>query len=176
MRYIFIILLFIPQITFSWNFNNAFESYGDTAQIIMPLSALYISISEKDYKGSLQFSESFAFAQGSTLLLKNIIKEKRPDGGKQSFPSGHTMSAFTSAAFIDQRYNKTYKYWYYGAAVLVGISRITSRRHYTHDVVAGALIGIYSNKIFTQKINKTNLSITPYMDKNFYALTINYRY
>jgi len=173
MRYIFIILLFIPQISFSWNFNNAFESYGDTAQIIMPLSALYISISEKDYKGSLQFSESFTFAHGSTLLLKNIIKEKRPDGKSNLFLMAY-MSAFSSAAFIDQRYNKTYKYWYYGTAVLVGISMITSRRHYTHDVMAGALIGIYSNKIFTKKINKTNLSITPYMD--FYALTIKYRY
>lgn len=157
-------------ISSAWTAKNAFESYGDITQIALPAGAALYTLHKKDYTGTLQLGEAFVLAQGATLLLKNTVKEKRPDGGDQSFPSGHTMAAFTGAAFLDQRYDIKGKYWFYGAAALVGISRVTSERHWTHDLLAGALIGIASNKLLVKPLEKEKLTLVPFWDgRTFYA-------
>lgn len=166
----FSLFFFCSVFSSAWEFKNAFESYGDVTQITMPASVALYTVYKRDYASTLYFGEVFAIAQGTTLLLKNTVKEKRPDGADQSFPSGHTMAAFTSAAFLDQRYNIKAKYWFYGAATLVGISRITSNRHWTHDVITGALIGVLSNKLLVKPLEKQKLVFVPYFDgKKFYT-------
>ena len=61
----------------------------------------------------------------------------------QSFPSGHTVVAFSLAAALAE---ETGEPWVaaagYGGAALVGWSRVYENKHWTSDVVAGALIGI----------------------------------
>jgi len=167
---LFTLLISGQNLSFAWSGKNAFESYGDITQIALPAGAALWTVHKKDYKGALQLGEAFALAQGTTLLLKNTIKEERPDGGDQSFPSGHTMAAFTGAAFLDERYDIKTKHWFYGAAGLVGVSRVTSDRHWTHDVLAGALIGILSNKLLVKPLGKEKLALVPFWDgKSFYA-------
>ena len=86
----------------------------------------------------------------STLLaegLKQITREKRPDGSDtKSFPSGHATAAFTVATMQAYYHPKQALYWYGGAA-LIGASRVALDRHYTHDVLAGAALGYFTARL-----------------------------
>ena len=83
-----------------------------------------------------------------TTALKHSIDATRPDGGRHSFPSGHATLAFTGAEFIRKEYGWKWAAPAYAAAGFVGWSRVESKRHYAHDVVAGALLGILANHDF----------------------------
>lgn len=65
------------------------------------------------------------------------------DNRWQSFPSGHTTVVFSLAAALAE---ETGEPWVavlgYGGAALVGWSRVYDDKHWTSDVVAGALIGV----------------------------------
>jgi membrane-associated phospholipid phosphatase len=116
----------------------------------------------------------------TVLALKDITKEERPDGSSNnSFPSGHTATAFAGAEFMYQEY-KDKSIWYgisgYIVATATGAFRVVNNRHWVTDVVAGAGIGIittkaaywmypYLNKkVFTKKEKEKKVSsmITPY--------------
>lgn len=83
--------------------------------------------------------------------MKFTFKEKRPDSNaRNSFPSGHTATAFMGAEFLYREY-KDISPWIgyagYIVAATTGYLRIYNDRHYINDVVAGACIGIVSTKI-----------------------------
>ncbi|MES2459089.1 MAG: phosphatase PAP2 family protein [Armatimonadota bacterium] len=85
-----------------------------------------------------------ALAASSLLCegLKYLTHEKRPDTDERnSFPSGHATAAFTLAQMQAERHPDQAVLWYGGAA-LIAESRVYLRRHYTHDVIAGALLGV----------------------------------
>lgn len=87
-----------------------------------------------------------------TDTLKENISEQRPNKlGFDSFPSGHTANAFANAAFIHRRYGIRQAIVPYVLASFVGYSRVQSRWHYTHDVLAGAAVGFLSAWIFADK-------------------------
>jgi membrane-associated phospholipid phosphatase len=60
-----------------------------------------------------------------------------------SFPSGHTIEAFSVATVFARRYrNHRWVPWVaYGAAGLIGFSRITLQSHFPADVFLGAALG-----------------------------------
>jgi len=62
-----------------------------------------------------------------------------------AFPSGHTASAFALAAILSFAVkNKNYSLLFLAAAILVGYSRIYLAQHFIDDVLAGAVIGLFS--------------------------------
>jgi membrane-associated phospholipid phosphatase len=64
-----------------------------------------------------------------------------------SFPSGHTTEAFAVASVISEHYDDEWvKAVSYGTASMVGFARVYHNAHFTSDVLAGALIGMYTGK------------------------------
>ena len=58
-----------------------------------------------------------------------------------SFPSGHTLAAFCSAAVLSRPGDRAGNALLYTAAGLIGVSRIHLRAHHASDVVGGIVIG-----------------------------------
>ena len=82
--------------------------------------------------------------------LKYTVREPRPTGARNSFPSGHTATAFMGAELVRMEY-KDASVWYgvgaYVVATGVGVLRVWNERHWATDVLAGAGIGILSARV-----------------------------
>lgn len=104
--------------------------------------------------GSMQLLVGDAIAVGTMLSLVHITKSVtgilRPDGSsRNSFPSGHTAMAFTSASLFHEEYGSRYP-WIsaisFGSATAVGIGRMLNNRHWVGDVITGAALGYICGK------------------------------
>ncbi len=58
----------------------------------------------------------------------------------QSFPSGHTLSAFAAATALSAFYPRA-RAVFYAVAAATGINRVVTHQHFLSDVVAGGLLG-----------------------------------
>lgn len=136
------------------------ESIGDMTQVIIPAYALGMTINEPDYTGTKQFIAQFAGMEIVVNGLKYLVPEDRPDhSDKHSFPSGHTASAFSGAAFIHKRYGIQRAILPYIAAGFTGFSRVYAKRHHIHDVLAGAAIGELTGYFFTSRQTGTSTHV-----------------
>lgn len=89
---------------------------------------------------------SYLATAATVLTLKQATHVLRPDGTRyNSFPSGHTATAFVGAEILRREYGKEYPYIAvagYTVATGVGLMRIYNNRHWAGDVLAGAGLGI----------------------------------
>jgi len=112
---------------------------------------------------SLLAGEAVADAEILTTVMKDIDRRLRPSEippngdfsdtwfkasgpvwrGRGSFPSGHTIAAFSIATVFANRYaRRRWVPWVaYGLASFVGFSRISLQAHFPSDVFAGAVLG-----------------------------------
>ncbi|MDR1027013.1 MAG: phosphatase PAP2 family protein [Rickettsiales bacterium] len=121
---------------------SALETIGDMMEVGLPAYAFGLSMGETGYEGARQFIYSYGAMRLSVAGLKSAIDEERPNKkNKDSFPSGHTASAFSAATFIHKRYGLRQAAAPYALAAITGYSRVESKWHHWHDVAAGAAIG-----------------------------------
>jgi hypothetical protein len=129
--------------------NEAITEAGDILQFLLPITAGVATLFEPDWEGSKQFAYSFGSAALINTVSKGVIGKLRPnEANYYSYPSGHSMAAFSGAGFIMQRYGPIYGWPALTAAGFVGYSRIQSENHYADDVLAGASIGLMMNWVW----------------------------
>ncbi|MEO5967433.1 MAG: phosphatase PAP2 family protein [Ferruginibacter sp.] len=114
------------------------------------LNALGVKGKNNFKNRTIMFGLSSVFSCLMVSPLKSISNMERPDQSAfNSFPSGHTATAFASAEFLHQEY-KDVSVWYgvggYFIASLTGVLRVYNNRHWLSDIVTGAGIGILSTK------------------------------
>ncbi|MBU1437693.1 MAG: phosphatase PAP2 family protein [Gammaproteobacteria bacterium] len=163
-------LMFLVVVSMSAEAASQTEKNGDRLTIAMPLLAFGTSLwIEDDSAGSWQFAKSLLTSKLSTEAIKHLAQQQRPNGECcDSFPSGHSTTAFTTAAFVYYRYGWKYALPAAVAAGYVGYSRVESKAHYSRDVVAGAALGIASSYFFTTPYH--GVSITPYANHGDFGL------
>jgi membrane-associated phospholipid phosphatase len=166
------VMLLCLTLSVSVKASDSIETAGDVLLIILPATAAGLTVGFKDTKGALQFGESAALTLGATYGLKYAIKEERPNGGDHSFPSAHTSISFASAEFMRKRYGWKYGIPAYAAALFVAYSRVEARQHHTHDVLAGAAIGIGSSYLFTRAYEGWN--IQPEAGHKYYGMRLSH--
>lgn len=132
-------------------------SYDDYIQYL-PGVALYgmkaFGIEGRSSWGRMMTSHAFSVILTAATVngLKYSTKVMRPDGSsRNSFPSGHTATAFMTATFMHKEYGLTRSPWYsvgaYSVATFTGISRQLNNRHWMSDIIGGALVGIISAEL-----------------------------
>ena len=80
-----------------------------------------------------------------THLLKNTVREARPSGGYDSFPSGHTSQSFTAATVLFNEFeydNKPVAWSGYLFSTATGVLQVTNNRHWVPDVLTGAGVAV----------------------------------
>ena len=157
-------------------FNNIFT--GNATAIgtgAVPASLYAIGLIRRDSK--MQHTALLAGeAMADTVILQTVLKDTtrrvKPAGypasgldswfdksngpptsylrGNGSFPSGHTMEAFSVATIIARQYrnHRWVPYVAYGLASVVGFSRLSLTVHFLSDVFMGGALG-YSISRFT---------------------------
>jgi len=104
--------------------------------------------------------------------IKFTAQRTRPDGSNdQSFPSGHSASAFATAAVLHRHYG-----WKVGIpAYLVGgyvaTARVHDNRHYLSDVVFGAAMG-FAGERTVMRSGRYTVRFAPAAGSQMASLTI----
>jgi len=152
---------------------GSIEKAGDVLQIAIPAAGLAGTLLyEKGWDGTIQWTESLAVSQTISELLKDVTRERRPNGDCcKSFPSGHATAAFMGASFIHERYGLEYAIPAYVAATFVGYSRVEAKKHYVHDVLAGAALGSVTSFYFTEPYKK-DVAVMPVSGSGFYGVVV----
>jgi membrane-associated phospholipid phosphatase len=148
-------------------FNKVFTgnvtAYGTLA---VPVAMYVTSFAIKDPKlrsTALLAAEAVGDSEILATVLKDSTKRVRPAAigagqsysdtwfessgsflrGNGSFPSGHTIAAFSVATIVARRYRnrKWVPYVAYGLAGAVAFSRLTLSAHFVSDVFVGGVLG-----------------------------------
>lgn len=148
-------------------FNSVFTGNATAiGTLLAPVSLYGAGLVLKDSKmrgTALLAGEAVADSEILATVLKDATKRARPAAipangnfsdtwydskgsflrGGGGFPSGHTIAAFSIATIVARRYgnHRWVPYVSYGAAALVGFSRLTLSAHFVSDVFMGAALG-----------------------------------
>jgi membrane-associated phospholipid phosphatase len=127
---------------------------------------------------ALGATQAFVMSGVSAVIIKHLAHRHRPDANmppnpqlwdgpfkgfeNTSFPSGHTITAFSLASYFSSVYND--KLWVgilsYGIASGVGLQRLYDAKHWSSDVFVGAALGIAIGKtVFHFLDQNSNLSL-----------------
>jgi hypothetical protein len=148
-------------------FNRAFSGTNSAVAIGLVPSSFYIAglLRKDSYAQHTSLLAGEAAADGLVLsaVMKAVSRRLRPSdiapqgdfsdtffrshnsflGAKSSFPSGHTIAAFSVATVFARRYrNHRWVPWVaYGVAGAIGFSRVSLQAHFPSDVFLGAALG-----------------------------------
>lgn len=120
------------------------QMYPNALYLIGMAGHSYFTDNELSYTRAEHMAKATVYAAGMATLLKYTLREPRPDNSKEknSFPSGHTTTAFAFAGVVASQHE-----WYWGTAAIAlaslsAISRVNDGRHFYHDVLGGLTLGL----------------------------------
>lgn len=135
---------------------------------------------------------AYALMGISVNVTKAVTKVERPDGSSDnSFPSGHTATAFVGAELLRREYWDVSP-WIgiagYAVAAGTGFFRMYNNRHWLTDVMAGAGIGILSVQaaywlypsvsriFFPHKGRKNHVCVSPFLTDEGRGVRLSYTF
>lgn len=147
---------------------DTLEKVGTGVAIALPVAAAGITFAKHDRKGLGQLILETGLTVGTTFALKQVVREKRPDGSDwQSFPSDTTALSASGSSFLWGRYG-----WEYGVPAVamsefVAYTRVEARQHHWYDTLAStAIAGGYGYFVTTpfQRRYGIRTAVAPFAD------------
>lgn len=136
------------------NFHNEIDNYTQYVPFALAAGLNFSGVEGRSDHWRFLASSAMSYALMAAIVnpIKYSAKEMRPDGStRNSWPSGHTATAFASATILHKEYGLTRSPWYsvagYGIATATGVMRVLNNRHWVSDVLSGAGIGILSTEL-----------------------------
>ena len=137
-----------------YNFHSEIDNYTQFAGIGLTVGLKLAGVEGRSSWPRLFASSlaSYGIMAGFVNGIKYTASELRPDGStRNSWPSGHTATAFVGATILHKEYGLTRSPWYsiggYTVATATGVMRVLNNRHWISDVLSGAGIGILSTEL-----------------------------
>ena len=165
-----------------YNFHSEIDNYTQFAGIGMTVGLKLAGVEGRSSWPRLAASSLASYAVMAAFVngIKYTASELRPDSTtRNSWPSGHTATAFVGATILHKEYGLTRSPWYsiagYSIATATGVMRVLNNRHWVSDVLSGAGIGILSTELaygicdllFKEKgLLRNDLSSYPDLSKN----------
>lgn len=135
------------------NFHTSIDNYLQIAPAasVFILGAAGVKTTHNFKDRAILLGMSTAIMAGTVFGLKKLTHQWRPDASaNNSFPSGHTATAFSGAAFMYQElkgHSPLLSYSGYAMATSVGVMRMYNNKHWLSDVITGAGLGMLSTRI-----------------------------
>ncbi len=154
--------------TYTPDFDYSFDDYIQYAPAVVMLGLKLGGVEGRSTWSEMLVADAFGMAMvaGAVQGVKYTVGKNRPDNSsRNSFPSGHTATAFMTATMLHKEYGH-HSHWIsagaYTCAALTGLARQLNNRHWMSDVLAGAGIGIicvelgylFSDLIFSDKYSR----------------------
>jgi membrane-associated phospholipid phosphatase len=139
--------------------DSFFPYYTNVGNGVFAIALAFIFLWKKKVEICLMLIYSFLLSGLIAQIIKNLTHYPRPISffgntaqqyfiqgltfhTSNSFPSGHTATAFAMAAVLSFMIpNKKWQAFFVIAASAVGFSRIYTGQHFLNDVLVGAIIG-----------------------------------
>jgi membrane-associated phospholipid phosphatase len=172
-----------------------FEPFGNGIGTTVLLGGLYLGGRvARDYRlagTSLTAGKAFIVSSACALVVKQLTHRHRPyqdeipdhanwDGpfsniSFNSFPSGHSATAFSVATVFALEYSRTI--WVpvlaYTLATGTAVSRLYDNKHWASDVVVGSALGFVTGRFMWKQTRKGNdrMVIVPSLGTNSATVT-----
>ena len=133
------VLIFLLFCSKNANAGSSIKKAGDWLMLILPAFSLGLAVADSP-KSTLEFVNHFLFSNLTVSISQRVLNLKRPDDSIFSFPSGHTVAAFSGASYIRVKYGFKYAIAPYLLAGFVGYSRMDAGRHFFRDIIGSIIV------------------------------------
>jgi membrane-associated phospholipid phosphatase len=134
-------------------FHEIYDNFTQYVPAAVMLGLKLSGVESQSSWGQMLVADAFSIVvmAGIVNTLKYTVSRERPDASSHnSFPSGHTATAFMTATMLHKEYGYKSPWYSIGAytfATATGLTRVLNNRHWMGDVMVGAGVGIIATEI-----------------------------
>lgn len=158
----------------AWAFDHT--RAGDVLENALPAGVAAMELWRGDRDGLWQFGASFAVTVLAAKGLKKSIDARRPDGGPESFPSGHAARAFAAATYVHRRHGWESAWPWYAAGAYVGWTRVHADRHRWGDIAGSLALAGASSWWLVEPLADKGVAVLPVIAPGHASLTLQARW